>query len=311
MEQIETTRPTQMIEYVHVVGWYDKPIASPDRVSSSQAVVLNHAFKDEDGDYSYLAFAEDVESAQSPWVHDFDSTWKIEGTSHSLVSMEQMCRGVPSEKIHTLMLTKEHKHATKRFVDFLWTCEYETNETWTDDPTACVGFAIDAFSMRRSDCTQVRRLVDELVRLSLAAKNPYYLLVDVTDAGESGGNSYYASGPEKISSRLSRMTEKRLWESMGKARREHVRGVFWGNYFNPTLLERLGGKDRFRAEYLAHAKEQVGEWENLVTDTPSGGLFVCISDTPMDESRRSGIPHCGVENAVWLHKRLRAIGALI
>jgi hypothetical protein len=201
-------------------------------------------------------------------------------------------------------------------VDYDWAVLYYHEDTgppdldqWDADLVTTVRLSL--FTDDRSGREASRALVDDIVRIASDSGPVYYLLVDVASMNETGADGIYKRrGTPILEGRcLARIIEKERWRELRQQRREYVRGVFWGNYLNARLLERLGGKESFRKRYLDFAKTTVREWSMLVTDTPAGGLFVRISRDPLDQSHHRVAP-IGAENAVWLHRELRGIGAL-
>ncbi len=63
-------------------------------------------------------------------------------------------------------------------------------------------------------------------------------------------------------------------------RRDQVRGLYWGNYFGPAILERLGGRERFLSGFRSEARDAFGQPTSLVWEF-TNGVFVSLSLDPL------------------------------
>jgi hypothetical protein len=135
---------------------------------------------------------------------------------------------------------------------------------------------------------------------------PPYGLVDIS-APENGyaglvyGSTFFVNAP------VHRWVEQASWVYAGLKRRDCVRGIYWGNYFGPAILKRLGGRERFLAGYRQQAGLHTGDgsldariWEF------TNGVFVSLCLDPL--GCKPGPPLRGGSNLFWLVQELGSRG---
>jgi hypothetical protein len=303
--------PFAQIEYAHVVGYFrhnlPRPVQSISRIAERLEEVPG------EGKFGVL-------------IHS-DTTLCKDNSLRPI--LDETRRFADIERIQCALIARERRGSDAKLVDYLWHVGYEPEERYDVAQRDCTIVTTVRLNGYRPDPTDLeahgdlqqhvaqecagrqasRELIDDIVRLTLEQQGLYYLLVDIAPMEETGASAIYEHGnaPQVHPRSLARHIETARWIRLRETRREFVRGVFWGNYLNPELLERLGGKEDFRHRYIEKAKQEVGNWRSLVQDTPQGGLFVKISRDPLDEIAG----RIGTELAVWLHEEFRRIGALL
>ena len=300
------------IEYAHVVAYFRRDLTNP--IQLTQCVTERLEDVPGEGEFA-LVIHSDVE------VHE-------EGASLKPL-MDNFRRLSDGEQVKRVLVTRQRRDAEAKFVDYLWLVEYMAEEVYEVAQDDCRmvstvrlnGFLPDVAKVNHDEDLKMfmsessrgreasRDLLDDIVRLMCGCPELYYLLVDIAPMEETGADGIYhpESHPHVSPRSPARDIEAKKWTRLREKRRDFVRGVFWGNYLGPEMLERLGGKESFRRRYIEKAKQEVLNWRSLVQDTPHGGLFVKISRDPLDEVDG----RIGGELAVWLHDEFRRIGALL
>jgi hypothetical protein len=91
-----------------------------------------------------------------------------------------------------------------------------------------------------------------------------------------------------------------------------VKGVYWGNYFGPRVLERIGGAGRLKAYIDERCKEDPRN--GWYRDMPGDALFLALSDRISDAQYLPGGSQSSMRamtNAVWLWSVLREANVMI
>jgi hypothetical protein len=120
--------------------------------------------------------------------------------------------------------------------------------------------------------------------------------------------------------RWRQLLEYSVWQHYGSIPRNYkiwqdkypVKGVYWGNYFGPQILERIGGGARIKAYIDQRCSENPRN--GWYRDMPGGALFLALSDSISDAQYTFGtslIYHRAMENAVWLWSVLREANVMI
>jgi len=119
--------------------------------------------------------------------------------------------------------------------------------------------------------------------------------------------------------RWRQLIEYNVWQCYGMQPSEYktwhdkypVKGVYWGNYFGPQLLERLGGADRLKSHVDEECRldKRCGWYRGM----PGGALFLALSDDIGHVAYVDGFsqPNRAVTNAVWLWSVLREANVMI
>lgn len=139
---------------------------------------------------------------------------------------------------------------------------------------------------------------------------PMYGLVDLArsedcQAGMCYGDIWMMSLP------LHRWVEQGNWVRAASKKGDRVRGIYWGNYFGPKLLIRLGGRDEFVARYREQATLKDGAVDAQIWEF-TNGVFISLCADPL--GCKPIWPACldfsAKFNLRWLQHELGVRGAL-
>jgi hypothetical protein len=109
---------------------------------------------------------------------------------------------------------------------------------------------------------------------------PRYGLIDISAPEDcEGGDVYTACWPGNA--RLHRWAEDMKFRYACSHNKPYARGVYWGNYFGPAILERLGGRDRFVKWFRESAVDNGGSPNALIWEF-TNGVFVSLCTDPLD-----------------------------
>lgn len=162
------------------------------------------------------------------------------------------------------------------------------------------------------EATGVNVVLDMLkVNLAVADRHsPIYGLVDLARSEDCHAGMCYGS-IWMMSLPLHRWVEQGNWVRAASKKGDRVRGIYWGNYFGPKLLKRLGGRDEFVARYREQATLKDGSLDAQIWEF-TNGVFVSLCADPID--CKPIWPACldfsAKFNLRWLQHELGARGAL-
>lgn len=126
-------------------------------------------------------------------------------------------------------------------------------------------------------------------------------LCDISPVLETCLGKYY-TGTNVSWLSFQRQASRLVWVRAGEGRRYKARGIFWGNLFGPSIVERLGGADAFGEEY--ERLEDRRDYD-LISRQRDGSLLVtlCKSVGDFRFPFRKLMPPT-LERAAWLYERL-------
>jgi hypothetical protein len=135
---------------------------------------------------------------------------------------------------------------------------------------------------------------------------PHYGLVDVAGprdayAGTVYGTTWPATAP------IHRWIEQHGWVFSGSKLGDRARGLYWGNYFGPKILGRLGGRKSFLEEYRHRTTGRDGTTNSHIWEF-TNGVFVSVCLDPLQWSPDT--PIVNESNLLWLHRELGTKGVL-
>jgi len=138
--------------------------------------------------------------------------------------------------------------------------------------------------------------------------SPPYGLIDVAAAEDCYGGMVYV--PFFFGNcYLHRRIEHEKWLYACSKRRDQARGVYWGNYFGPAILERLGGRQQFLERYRQQAQFDDGRCNALIWDFPNG-VFVSLCLDPLGCKPGPPLDPSAGANGRWLAQELGSRGVL-
>lgn len=161
----------------------------------------------------------------------------------------------------------------------------------------------------------MEKILDGVAASSSAWRYGYIEIGDWSQIVE--GNAYRTTGNLM---RWRQMLEYNVWQAHGmlpsgfKVWQEKypVKGVYWGNYFGPRVLERIGGADRLKAHIDERCKEDPRN--GWYRDMPGGAMFLALSDRISDAQYPPGGGQSAMRamtNGVWLWSVLREANVML
>jgi hypothetical protein len=149
------------------------------------------------------------------------------------------------------------------------------------------------------------QLVSELDRTGIC----YSGLVDVAPDDEVACGRYFEA-LQSVPHSWHRTIERAEWDASGLARRQRIRGPYWGTYIGPALSERVNAGGELMRGFLDFHPSGIRK-PQVAREFPGGGLFLALSDDPVEVAKyRVGPVDWQVETAVWLRLQLRRLRAL-
>jgi len=183
----------------------------------------------------------------------------------------------------------------------------------TELRAVCLAEAITHRSCREQN-DWVNQIIDSIARDT----SPWeYGLFEIGDWSEIGEGGAYSTTGNLM--RWRQLLEYNVWQAYGmlpsgfKVWREKypVKGVYWGNYFGPSILKRIGGAERLKSHIDERCREDPRN--GWYRDMPGGALFLALSDRISDAQYELGgdPPERAMVNAVWLWSVLREANVMI
>lgn len=140
-----------------------------------------------------------------------------------------------------------------------------------------------------------------------SAGSPYGL-IDVSSSDDCYGGAVYDSGwVDNIP--LHRWVEHVKWLSSRSQRQQQARGVYWGNYFGPAILDRLGGRERFLTRFRQQAQYPDGRASARIWEF-NNGVFVSLCLDPLGCKPGQPLDGWAAHNMHWLVLELGSHGVL-
>jgi hypothetical protein len=198
------------------------------------------------------------------------------------------------------------KHRRFEDLDFFFTHEDSTRSFGYDTlPLLMTGCSGQWFERAGSDA------VVELFRKQLELADQYrppYAFVDVAASEDCYSGFSYVSY-FSLNNRLHRWSEHIKFLYACTKRRDQARGVYWGNYFGPAILERLGGRARFLARFREQAQDAFGRPNAWVWEF-ANGVFVSLCMDPLGCKPGQPLDGSAGQNLHWLLLELGSHGVL-
>jgi len=154
-------------------------------------------------------------------------------------------------------------------------------------------------------------VVVELFRKQLELADQYcppYAFVDIAASEDCYSGFAYVSC-FSLNNRLHRWSEHIKFLYACAKRRDQARGVYWGNYFGPAILERLGGRDQFLTRYREQAQDTYGRSNAWVWEF-TNGVFVSLCLDPLGCEPGRPLDGSTGQNLHWLVLELGSHGVL-
>lgn len=137
---------------------------------------------------------------------------------------------------------------------------------------------------------------------------PPYGLIDVASPNDAWAGMVYGS-LWMMQSPLHRWVEQGNWVYGASKKGDRVRSIYWGNYFGPKILTRLGGRENFIGRYREQARLKDGTPNAQIWEF-TNGVFVSLCLDPLGCKPGLPLDFSAMLNLQWLHKELGSKGAL-
>ncbi|MGL6095829.1 MAG: hypothetical protein ACRC7O_08555 [Fimbriiglobus sp.] len=153
--------------------------------------------------------------------------------------------------------------------------------------------------------------VAELFKMQLGVADRYrppYAFIDVAASEDCYSGFAYVSC-FSLNNRLHRWSEHIKFLYACTKRRDQARGVYWGNYFGPAILDRLGGRERFLTRFREQAQDAYGRPNARIWEF-TNGVFVSLCMDPVDCKPGQPLDGSAGQNLHWLVLELGSHGVL-
>jgi hypothetical protein len=172
-------------------------------------------------------------------------------------------------------------------------------------PHLSMGCSGQWFETAGSDAV-VRLLHEHLV---IADKHSLpYALIDIA-ASEDCNSGYVYEAFSSSNNRLHRWAEQMKFAYACSKRLDQARGIYWGNYFGPAILQRLGGRERFLTRFRRQAQYQDGRPSARIWEF-TNGVFVSLCIDPLGCKPNQPLDSWAAQNLHWLIIELGSHGVL-
>lgn len=151
----------------------------------------------------------------------------------------------------------------------------------------------------------------DLYKMNIATFDHYmppYGLIDIADPIDAWAGAVYGS-IGIMRAPLQRWIEQRNWVASASPKGDRVRGIYWGNYFGPVILNKLGGREQFIIRYRNYTTRPSGEPTAVIWEYPNG-VFVSLCTNPLDCLPGSTLSMDTIFNLEWLQNELGRHGIL-
>jgi hypothetical protein len=156
----------------------------------------------------------------------------------------------------------------------------------------------------------VERYLDKLKEhFALAdSHSPPYGLVDIATPDDAWAGMVYGALWMQQSP-LHRWVEQSNWVYAASKQADRARNIYWGNYFGPHILSRLGGRDNFIGRYREHARLKDGSPNAQIWEF-TNGVFVSLCLDPLGCKPGKPLDYSAMFNLQWLIRELGSHGVL-
>jgi hypothetical protein len=137
---------------------------------------------------------------------------------------------------------------------------------------------------------------------------PTYGLIDLAPSEDCyAGMCYVSTWVQRLP--LHRWMEQGNWVYAASKKGDRARGIYWGNYFGPRILQRLGGREHFVRRYREQAQSTDGSIDALIWEF-TNGVFVSLCRDPLGCKPGEPLDFSAMFNLRWLHHELGIRGVL-
>lgn len=201
-----------------------------------------------------------------------------------------------------------------------WHVEVDTPSPFCDDsPLTEMNAICAAAPIIARDPTQQSEWVKAILESACVGESPWdYGYIEIGDWMDlCEGRAYTPHMGDLV--RWRRQLEYCVWECYGMLPANYkkwqqkypVKGVYWGNYFGPAVLDRIGGSDRLKA--LIDERRAEDKRNGWYMDAPGGAFFVALSDRLSDAAYdfNASLHNRAINNGVYLWEILREANVMI
>lgn len=164
--------------------------------------------------------------------------------------------------------------------------------------------AISHRLVEKTGVEAVLSLTDQIYAIC-SAFNPFYGFIDVGLIHDAHAGAAYSSIPN-VGVSIQQKVQMNEWVYNGALGRDKARSIYWGNYFGPKILNRLGGAEAFKRRF-AKATQLLDGGSSGMLHEYGDSVYVALSRDP-----QNAIPSCGGmlsnplldDNLLWLQRDL-------
>jgi len=305
------------IEYLHFAAWYREVPRS--RVGTALSVVDSiekHFGAEEVGAKRSIFLAMIPSECDVP-----GDDWKRQNVFTSTTAKNAPVREFLSRPnvlsvdahIADLLVGREAGVFPKlRLVDQRWLLHVTQEQEYPNEQNDSVVLVSIRTDLLREDRNENRaeQLCDDLTSALLAAGDVYHMMVECNHFKQDAAGQRYMCGADINTtwSTIPHQLEDELWTRAGRARRDKVRGIHWGNYLCPDHVRRLRDPEGLIKEFTRLVTNRPGN-SRYIKHYPDGGMFIKLSQSPMAQSRWGPDAALG-DLAALLHRHFRAADLL-
>lgn len=304
------------LEYVHVVGYFDKEISKPGNLFRQVLGLLSARFGNVvavPSNVSLVLKRQDVPKKNDAllWQPERDlPRYKYRTEKCTLEELCQLTDHFPEAGSHLWAYAVQQGYRAERSLmgsDVVWSlylCPESNYAVEQSDTMVLLTLSTALFEPWGIDYPSKvsTHFAEDVMKAYIQAGGLYYCLSTSSYfRDDHAGMSYWAVN----SSNLNFCIEQALWTQARQARRDKVRGIYASQYLSPVHVAKLGGKEAFIAGLL----KELNMLQDLVTDLGDAGMILHVTPTPIDNTSK-GL-HAGSVVAPWVFRRFREAGLFL
>ncbi len=136
-------------------------------------------------------------------------------------------------------------------------------------------------NLQTATCQKALQLVTSVMDWLVNRVGCFHAVVECADyRSNAGGEAVGEAGEMPPYTTWRQYLDMSRWYELDKDRINKVRGIYWGMYLAPHILDKLGGRDAFTAAHLAnYPGDTQTDWRQTPYD--NGGMLVKLTPYPL------------------------------